>query len=117
MNQVKEIINFREITKGCRNLNVKELMYLLKYNINIFWSWGSHAFTIDNDKDTRMFRMTVSGNLHKGYVYIFLNGLDLFDVYLTSNRGTIKKIQKDLYFDMLVDWIDTNIEKIPEYSF
>jgi len=117
MNQIKEVIDFKEITKGCRNLNVKELMNLLRHNLSIFWSWGSHAYTIDNKNDCRMFRMTVSGNLHKGHVYIFVNGSDLFDVYLTTNRGTIKQIKKDLFFDMLVNWIDTNIEKIPEYSF
>lgn len=116
MNQVNEIINFEQITKGCRNLNVSDLFILLRKNIIIFRSWGSRGFLVDNKNDTRMFRMTVSGHLHKGHVYIFLNGVDLFDVYLTSNRGTIKKIMHNLYFDMLADWIDTNVEKIPIYK-
>ncbi len=117
MNQVNEVIDFKEITKGCLNLNVTELFQLLRSNLSIFFSWGSHAYLVDDKTDCRMFRMTVQGHLHKGYVYIFLNGMDLFDVYLTSNRGTIKKIQKDLYFDMLTEWIDNNIERIPEYEY
>jgi len=61
--------------------------------------------------------MTVSGHHHKGHVYIFVNGMDLFDVYLTTNRGTIvhKSGDMGLYFDQLVEWIDEKVERIPEY--
>ena len=117
MNQVNDTINFESITKGCRNLEPKELMALLKSQYIKFICWGAKSFTVDNNKNCRMFRMTVSGKLHKGYVYIFVNGSDLFDVYLTTKKGIITKIQKDLYFDMLVDCIDDNIEKIPEYKY
>ena len=118
MNEVGELINVQEITKGCRELNVQELMQLLRMDINIFWSWGSHAFTVDSKTRTRMFRMTVSGHHHKGHVYIFVNGMDLFDVYLTTNRGTIVQKSGDmgLYFDQLVEWIDEKVERIPEYN-
>jgi hypothetical protein len=116
MNTKGEKINVPEIVKGCRSLNVQELMQLLKSDIMKFWSWGSHAFTIDSKRDTRMFRMTVSGHHHKGHVYICVNGLDLFDVYLTSNQGTIKQIGEGLYFDMLVDWIDERVERISDYA-
>jgi hypothetical protein len=115
MDNVSEKINVQEITKGCRELNVNELMQLLRVNISIFCSWGAHAFRVDKTKGTRMFRMTVSGHHHKGYVYIFVNGCDLFDVYLTSNRDNIKDKVEGLYFDQLVDWIDKKIEKIPDY--
>ena len=47
---------------------------------------------------------------------IFVNGLDLFDVYLTTLQGTIKDKIEGLYFDQLVEWIDEKIEKIPAYS-
>lgn len=117
MNQVKEIINITELAKSCRNIDPTDLMFLLKSNPAIFWSWGASKFTIDNKKDTRIFRMQVNGNLHKGLVFIVLNGLDLFDVYLTKKDGTIIEIGKDLYFDMLVDWIDKKIEKVKEYNF
>lgn len=116
MNELKETINFQEITKGCRDLNVQELMQLLKMNISIFWSWGAHNFIVDNKKRTRMFRMNVQGFLFKGHVYIFVNGMDLFDVYLTTIQGTIKDKVEGLFFDQLVDWIDVKVERIPEYK-
>jgi hypothetical protein len=117
MNKINEKINIPEITKGCRNLDVNELMQLLRSDIAKFWSWGSHAYRIDKKNDVRMFRMTVSGHHHKGHVYIFVNGMDLFDVYLTTSQGTIKDTNEEgLYFDMLVDWIDNKIERIPEYE-
>lgn len=117
MNNVNEKIDVQAITKGCRNLDPKELMQLLRFDMLKFWSWGSHAFTIDSRKNTRMFRMTVSGHHHKGHVYIFVNGMDLYEVYLTTSRGTIKdKTAEGLYFDQLVEWIDDKIERIPEYT-
>ena len=100
MNNVGEIINHSEIVKSCREFSASELMRLLRLRISIFWSWGASKFIVDNVQITRMFRMNVQGHHHKGHVYIFLNGLDLFDVYLTSNRGTIKEIGKDLYLDI-----------------
>jgi hypothetical protein len=116
MNQINEKIDYQKITKSCRNLNVKELMQLLHINVSIFWSWGAHAFIVDDKRNTRMFRMAVQGNHHNGHVYIFVNGLDLFDVYLTTLQGTIKDKIEGLYFDQLVEWIDEKIEKIPAYS-
>lgn len=118
MNEVGEIIQVDEIRKSCRNLNVNELLHLLRADVFKFWSWGATAFTIDNKRDTRMFRMKVSGHHHKGHVYIFVNGMDLFDVYLTTMRGKIvkKSGSEGLYFDQLVEWIDKNVERIPEYN-
>ena len=58
---------------------------------------------------------------HKGHVYIFVNGMDLYDVYLTTTRGTI--VEKSdgshggLYFDMLTDWIDDRVEKTERHRF
>ena len=117
-NQIGEIINVEKITKKCRNLNPQELLSLLKADINVFWSWGSNNFIIDNKRNCRMFRMTVRGHHHQGHVYIFVNGSDMFDVYLTTSQGTIKDKSDDmgLYFDQLVDWIDRKIERIPEYK-
>ena len=116
MNTKGEVINFEEKRKSCRSLNVQELMQLLRADFWKFATWGATAFTIDNKKDTRMLRFKASGHLHKGHVYIFVNGLDLFDVYLTTLQGTIKEVGEGLYFDMLFDWIDERIEKIPAYK-
>lgn len=117
MNKIGEKIEINEITKSCRLLNVQELMQLLRNDILKYFSWGvQKTIVVDNTKNPKMLRLTVNGNHHKGHVYIFLNGSDLFDVYLTSRQGKIRVIQTDLYFDQLADWIDEKIERIPEYE-
>lgn len=116
-NQVGEKLDWSAKAKQSRNLDVNELLYVLRANIMIFFSWGSRNYTVDNTKDVRMFRMQVSGHKHKGYVYIFLNGMDLFDVYLTDFNDNIKLIGSDLYNDQIRDWIDENIEKQANYRY
>lgn len=115
MNQVKEVIDLNPAK--CREFNIPELMSLLQHDMNKWWSWAPRNFIVDNTKAPRMFRMLVSGHHHKGHVYIFLNGSDLFDVYLTTNRGTIKQRTDEMgiYFDQLVEWIDNRVERISEY--
>jgi len=117
MNQVGEKIDYTEIIKSCRVMNPQELMTLLRSSGFTFMSWGATAFTVDNMRKPRMLRFKSNGYKHKGHVYIFVNGSDLFDVYLTTLQGTIIEISGDmgLYFDMLVDWIDTRIEKQDNY--
>jgi len=119
MNNVGEKINVEEIVKSCREMNLQELISLLKSDIIVFFSWGAERFTVDNQKRPRMFRMKVNGHHHKGHVYIFVNGLDLFEVYLITLQGIIKmKTEGEgLYFDQLVKWIDDRIERIPEYKY
>lgn len=75
--------------------------------MGVFWSWGSHALTNLNGKGLRM---TVSGFRHKGHVYILLNGADLFDVILTTNRGTVKQVFTDIYLDQLLELVDDAVE-------
>lgn len=115
MNTVGEVLNLKEAS--CREIYLPDLMMLLRSSGNVFFSWGARDFTVDKKNDPKVFRMTVSGHHHKGYVYIFLNGLDLFDVYLTTRKDIIKERTSEmgLYFDQLVDWIDERIERIPEY--
>ncbi|MFW6247369.1 MAG: hypothetical protein ACOC22_04340 [bacterium] len=115
MNKVNEQINVEEITKGCRVMDVNDVLSLLQSNINVWWSWGPHALT--KTKDDRMVRFAVNGNHHRGHVYIFVNGSDLFDVYFTTSKGTIKEIKTELYFDMLRDAIDRYVEYIPDYQY
>lgn len=115
MNLRKEKIDIK--AASCREMDAKQLIGLLSYNRPRFDSWGSHNFVLDNMKRPKMFRMLVSGNHHKGHVYIFLNFLDLFDVYLTTTQGTIidRTEEMGLYFDQLAEWIDRKVERIPEY--
>lgn len=97
----------------CREVNIEELIQLLRQRINVYWSWGVHALFSLNGKGLRF---AVNGHHHKGHVYIVLNGMDLFDVYYTTRKGTIIDTNTDLYFDMLVQAIDERIERIEEYS-
>ena len=120
MNQIGEVINFEEITKSCREMNPQETMAQLRgMNVQKFICWGATKFTVDNMKRPKMLRFYVSGMKHKGHVYIFVNGMDLYDVYITTIKGTIvhKSGDMGLYFDQLTDWIDERIEKIPAYRF
>jgi len=115
MNLVKEVLNIEEAS--CRDINILELQQLLKHNINIYWSWGSRNPTVDDMNRPKMYRIRVSGRHHKGYVYIFLNSNDLFDVYLTNLKNVIKMRTDEMgmYFDQVVEWIDDRVERIPEY--
>lgn len=102
----------------CREFDYKETIQLLRINVNIWWSWAVTKITVENPSKpyTKVLRFRVRGHHHKGHVYIFVNGMDLYDVYLTNLQGKIVKCTEGLYFDMLQDWIDTNVERIPAYK-
>jgi hypothetical protein len=119
MNHVGEVIDYTEIIKSCREMNPKETLAQLQMDRMKYICWGATGFTVDNARKPRMLRFKVSGMNHKGHVYIFLNGADLYDVYLTTTRGTILQKSGDmgLYFDMLTDWIDDRVEKQDNYRY
>ncbi len=77
------------------------------------WSWGASGWTRINEC---VLRFIVRGRHHKGHVYVIPNASDLFDVYLTTNRGTIKTTFTDIFVDSLVETIDEAVEKIPAYK-
>ena len=116
MNQTGEVIDMK--AASCRDIYLPDLMSLLKNDISMFWSWGARDFTVDNKNNPTMFRMKVSGHHHKGFVYIFLNGMDLFDVYLTTSKNVItdRTEEMGIYFDQLAEWIDNKIERIAAYK-
>ena len=116
MNKIGEEINTKEAS--CREMYLPDLTTMFKYSGAIFMSWGADQFTVDNTKHPKMFRMYVRGHHHKGHVYIFLNFMDLFDVYLTNSKGIIKDRTEEMgiYCDSLIEWIDEKVEKIPEYD-
>jgi hypothetical protein len=120
MNTKGEKINTAEITKSCRTMNPNETHAQLRgMSPRKFACWGATAFTVDNMRNPKMLRFYVTGRKHKGHVYIFVNGMDLYDVYLTTTQGTIVEKSGDmgLYFDQFTDWIDDRIEKIEGYRF
>jgi hypothetical protein len=77
------------------------------------WSWGTRNF-VAMDEYTLRFR--VSGHHHKGYVQIFLNGMDTYDIKLLKLNGDVKKEFKGIFFDEMTNVIDEAVEKIPAYK-
>jgi hypothetical protein len=85
---------------------------------NIVMSWGVSQKVVDcldKQRFCSVFRMKVSGHHHKGFVYIALNFLDLYDVYYTKMDGTIVDKHENVYFDQLQEVIDNRIERIKYY--
>ena len=108
-NEVGQLFNVRKAV--CREFDLQEIAnYIRPYS----WSWGYRNAGIACKN--KALRFTVSGHHHKGYVYIVLSGMDLFDIYYTTNQGKIKKISKDIYLDMLIETLDVDIERIAAYT-
>ena len=100
---------------SCREFNIIEIHQLLAMSgPSRAWSWGF-------DKGTSVlpdlvYRFTVNGHLHKGYVYITLAWSDTFSIFYTDKSNTIVKISDMVYVDELVDTIDRDVERIPAYT-
>jgi hypothetical protein len=106
-----ERINVSEIASKARVLDTANVNLLLKADMMMFFSWGcTEIAAIQHENTPRLTRLTVNGLKHNGYVYIALNGADLFDVYITQKDGEIKTTLSDLYFDELASSIDYQIE-------
>ena len=82
-------------------------------NLQTVWSWGAHGWI---RMSPYCLRFRVNGHHHKGHVYLVVNGSDLFDIYLTSVRGTIKETITDVFVDCIVDTIDREVERIDAYA-
>lgn len=107
-----EKFNLSEITKVCRQMEVKETVNLLNTQRTKLWSWGANGYTNCFNK---ALKFKVQAHRHKGYIYITVNGNDLYDVYLVSTHNNLKKQFNDIFFDDLVDIIDNEIERVKEY--
>lgn len=108
-----EKINVMAIAKKSRNLNVPEFKTLLTSDTTKFMCWGVEKFEplyIETTENVRLVVFSVNGIIHKGLVYISVNGSDLFNIYLTTYEGELVRTIEDLYFDMLVDSLDEAIE-------
>ena len=101
-------IDLAKIIKESRDLNVQELVQLLRMNKMRFFCWGVPGFKNHSD---RVLSFRVTGLLHTGNVYICVNYMDLFDVYITSSQNNVKIEMKDIYFDDLFNRIDEVIER------
>jgi hypothetical protein len=114
INSIGTMIDIEAKAKHCREFSVVETKKQLYFfgKIKVF-SWGAHNWVNFQNK---ALRFTVQGRHFRGHVYIFLNGADLYDVYYCSNRGNIKMIDTDMYFDQLTEIIDRKVEYVPEYK-
>jgi hypothetical protein len=114
-NEVGDVLDIKKA--ACREWPIQEyyskmIMKSASSNSNGMpcrWSWGLHAALI-MVKDKAL-RFKVSGLLHKGYVYLIVNGADLFDVYYTNSQSVIKKISKDVYLEDLMEVLHGEIER------
>lgn len=77
-------------------------------------TWGACAWTNMNDK---ILRFQTHAHRHEGFVFVAVNGADLFDIYLTDKNGLLKKSFKDIYLEDFINVIDEEIELIPEYNY
>lgn len=107
-NTVGGKINLETLKYKMRVINIQETFSLICRNKIVYWSWGSNNPTNYFDQ---FLRITVNGHKHQGYVYICVDGVDLYNVYLTDVDGTIKEIINGIYFDQLVGVIDSKIER------
>ena len=113
-NSIKKHIALNTIVNSdnANEMDAEELMELLKHYLIIVWSWGAEQFT----KHAKFLMFKVSGQLHKGFVVITLNGKDLFDIHLYKSTWALKATIKDIYVDMLVHTLDELIET-PGYKY
>lgn len=97
-----------------REFNLNETLQVLRHNQPIYFSWGVSSLT---NFDNKGLLMKVNGHHHKGYVFITLSFLDLYNVHIISTHGNIKHSIEGVYFDELVERIDNKIERIADYKF
>lgn len=96
-----------------RKFEPSETLKVLTLNQPIYFSWGvSKKVNYDNGA----LMLQVNGHHHKGKVFITLAWDDTYTVYITTNRYNVKKKFEGIYFDMLVDTIDREIERIDSYK-
>lgn len=110
----KNILENLDKLKEGRELNHSEILEYLSAHNSKFWSWGADKFTKMTDSTLRF---KVNGHHHKGHVYIFLNFMDTFDIYLTTSKGIIQQVLNEVYIDELFNLLDEKIEKIPAYKY
>ncbi len=105
--------NIKDIDKEhyAKFYSMKELVQAMLVNPKV-WSWGAEDYA--NIEDLFL-RFKVNGHHLQGWIYIGVNGLDLFEVFFTNRSGEIVDEMLDVYIDELIDKIDEKVEKIPGY--
>ena len=112
MAQKKVNIKDVDLTKGREFYSMQEFVNAIRGTLKVI-TWGAHNW-IKIDKYT--LRFTVQAHRHTGHIYVVVNGLDYFDIYLTTNRGNIVEIINDIDISSFINVIDEKIERIPKYT-
>ena len=95
------------VTKNYREFySMVEFVNAIKNKV-VVWSWGAHGWTKMNNN---LLRFRVKGYLHKGYVFVAVNGRDLFDVWTTNLKGEIKDSKTDIYIEDFITIVDKMVE-------
>lgn len=85
----------------------KYIFTVLKSSGSILGSWGAHNFI--ELEDNKGMSMIVNGFIYQGKVSIIYNeGNDSFDVMIGET------VHNHIYVDMLVEFIDSAVEKIAD---
>lgn len=96
-----------------REFNANETMQWLTANRTMYWSWGvSKKFGVSN----MGLYLRVHGHHFNGYVLITLDWNDIYEVHFIKTNGTIVSSHEGIYCDMLAEFIDDKIERIPDYK-
>lgn len=107
--KVGDIIDASAFEKTHREFDAMEEFINAMKPMRIVWSWGASSWTRMNPS---LLRFKVQGHHHKGHVYMAINHRDLFDIYLTSLRGKVKKTMLDVSLDEFIDVIDREVELV-----
>lgn len=100
-----------------RDFNPSETLQWLTADRAMFWSWGVSKRIAIKDKEGRFtgLLLRVNGHHHNGWVLITLEWNDTYEVHLIKTNGTVVSSHEDIYCDVLAEFIDDKIERIPEY--
>lgn len=103
--EIGEKIDVEQI--GCREWDDMKGFIQAIGRTMVVWSWGAEQWTKMNDY---VLRFKVNGMNHKGHVYVAVNFMDLFDVYLTDFDGNIVEVLKDVYLMDFIEHVDVAVE-------
>lgn len=93
----------------CRPFDPQILLYQMQHPDKwTFFAWGASKFSQWKNLYVKFW---VNGAKHRGYVYVTLNGADLYDVFIVSTKGNLKDSKTDIYFEDLQREIDHLIER------
>jgi hypothetical protein len=92
--------------KSVEFYSMNELASHMKRNV-LCWCWGITQYANFKDK---ILSLSVNAMKHKGYVWISVNGLDLFDIHILSWEYELKEKISNIYLEDLIEVIDSKIE-------